>query len=148
MWYGSSSRLNIRIIPIFFLSLIPSRHNHHAKIIIIIVIFGLTPYHKNPKPHQTDIALGPKAQRFSTMFLRFVRCPRLVLVLYLLAKVGFVSSLGKTSHIESVLCHHMFTTKVAKYVWIVSAMPSLSAHFYYFLICSFIQDNVTKFSCK
>ena len=46
---------NIRIIPIFLLSLIPSRHIHHAKIKIIMVIFGLTPYHRNPKPHRTDL---------------------------------------------------------------------------------------------
>ena len=37
-------------------------------------------------------------------------------------------------HIELVLCRHIFTTNVAKYVWIVLAMPSLSAHLYYFLI--------------
>ena len=30
------------------------------------------------------------------------------------------------------------------YIWIVLALPSLSAHLFYFLIYSFIQENVTK----
>ena len=136
MWYGSSSRLIIRIIPIFLLLLIPSRHIHHAKIIIILVIFGLTPYHKNPKLYRTDFALGLKVQRFCTIFAHLVECPRLVLVPQLCAQVGFINSLGKISHIESVLCHHIFTTNVAKYVWNVSALPSLSAHL---LLLSHIQ---------
>ena len=132
----------IRIIPIFLLSLIPFRQIHLAKITIIMVIFGLTPYDRNPKPHRTDFAFSPKAQRFCTMFVHFV------------GTQGFswspnlISSFGRISHLESVFCHHTFTTNVAKYTCIVSALPSLSAHFYYFLIYSFIQDNVTKFSCK
>ena len=148
MWYGSLSRLNIRMIPTFLLSLIPSRHIHHAKITIIVVIFGLTPYHRNPKLHRTEFALGAKAQRFCAMFAHLVGCPRLVLVPKLHAKLGFISSLGKISQIEPVLCHHIFTINVAKHVWIIWALPSLSAHFYYFLTYNFIQDNVTKFSSK
>ena len=77
---GSRAELNITIIPIFFLSLIPSRHIYHAKTTIIMVIFGLMPYHRNSKPHQTDFVLGAKAQPFCTMFLHLVGCPRLVLV--------------------------------------------------------------------
>ena len=53
---------------------------HYTKITIVMVIFRFTPYHRNPKPHRIDFALGPKAQRFSTLFAHFVRCPRLVLV--------------------------------------------------------------------
>ena len=89
-----------------------------------MVVLGTSLNHRHSESHCFYFTWSPKAKSISAIFTHFVRSSLLVLIPQLHAKVCFIRSFRKISHIETMLFFHILSTNVAEYIWIIDTTPT------------------------